>query len=563
MTMIESLADPEQSVDSDWTEARLEQAIVAAEAQVRAGELDAGEARLTELRGMAERLGNEGLIGECWRILALSQNWRGDFRATQASSLKAIAALEDAGRPGSLAQALSIAGSNLARIGEPNQALDYTNRSMELAQISGDRVIQARVLGNLGIYYSLTRNFERAVEATRQAIELQRPYDEHWLPLMNLGALLLESALARQDGPEGDGPQAQRELQESIECSEQAGHYFAENAIDTHLAVCVGNTGVAYLRLGRLDEAEEKLEEERAISVRGGYRDTENEALGYLGVLALKRGDHARAEKFMLQALALAEAINERESIARGWLNLSRLREATGDYREALINFRRYHEVTQSRLAEQAEARAEAFAVKLEVERQRLGAELHRLRAAELSATNEKLEAEAKLLDRYANEDSLTGLANRRFLNAALAKAFANSVASDKPMTVAVIDVDHFKLVNDNYSHAVGDQVLQQLARILTAQLRGRDLVARLGGEEFVVIFDAEGAIDALPVSERMRVAVERFDWHTVGSRLAVTVSIGLASRTFQDAPEQLLAAADTALYEAKRAGRNCVRVYR
>jgi diguanylate cyclase (GGDEF)-like protein len=563
MTQIESFADGVVEVDTQWTEPKLGEAIAAAEAVVRAGELAEGEQRLARLLVAAEQLGSKGLMGECWRIRALAQSWRGDLGGTQASSLKAIALLEEAERDSSLAQALSIGGSNLARIGEPTEGLEYINRAVELAQASGDRVIQSRVLGNLGIYYSLTRNYERAIEATQAAIDLQRPYSDHWLPLMNLGALYLESAAARQ-GPEAElSEQARHELQSSYECSLQAEAHFAAVDIGPLRAVCIGNMGVALLRLGRLEEAQVKLEEERQISARGGYRDTEEEALGYLGVLALRRGDHAQAEQFMKQALSIAEENHERESIGRAWLNLSNLREAMGDFREALNCFRRYHEVTQSRLAEQAEARAEAFAVKLEIERARLGAELHRLRAAELTATNQKLEAEAKLLDRYANEDSLTGLANRRFLNAALAKAFAQSVASDNPMTVAIIDVDHFKAVNDTFSHAIGDQVLQALARILTTQCRGRDLVARLGGEEFVVIFDAESANDALPVSERMRSAVERFDWASLDTRLSVTVSIGLASRTDQSAPEQLLASADSALYDAKRAGRNCVRVFK
>ncbi len=537
-------------------------AVREAEERVRAGDLDAGEVVGFEILKRAEAINSALLIGECWRIISLAQNWRGDYRSAQSSCFKAIAALEETHASSSLAQALSLAGSNSARMGDTTEGLEYLNQAVDLAQQLGDKLIQSRVLSNLGIVYSLSRNYPRAIEAMRQAVELQSDSVERWVPMMNLGALYLESAAMRQDGEEGDDEIAQEELRISIGYSERACVHFKGQKNDTHLAVCYGNQGVALLRLGQLEQAEAMLEEERVISVRSGLRDTEEEALGYLGVLCLRKKDFSRAERLLIEALAVAEDNNGLESIARRWLDLSRLRELTGNFREALFCFQRFHDFTQRRFAEQAEARAEAFAVKLEIERARLGAELHRLRAAELSATNEKLAAEAKLLDRYANEDSLTGLANRRFLNARLAKAFSESAVSGSPMTVAIIDVDHFKLVNDNFSHAVGDQVLQQIARILTAQCRGRDLVARLGGEEFVIIFDAESSEDALPISERMRTAVERYDWGSLHDGLRLTVSIGLASRTTQDGPELLLAAADTALYAAKRDGRNRVRVF-
>jgi len=122
-----------------------------------------------------------------------------------------------------------------------------------------------------------------------------------------------------------------------------------------------------------------------------------------------------------------------------------------------------------------------------------------------------------------------------------------------------LIDVDHFKQVNDRFSHGVGDEVLRQLASIMRANCRQRELAARLGGEEFVVIVESADEADIARVAERLRAAVERFDWSSVRAGLQVTVSVGVARPSEVAAGPELLAVADRRLYAAKRAGRNRV----
>jgi len=122
-----------------------------------------------------------------------------------------------------------------------------------------------------------------------------------------------------------------------------------------------------------------------------------------------------------------------------------------------------------------------------------------------------------------------------------------------------LIDVDHFKQVNDRFSHGVGDEVLKQLASIMRANCRQRELAARLGGEEFVVIVESVDEADIGRVAERLRVAVERFDWPSLCAGLRVTVSIGVARSSEVAVGTDLLVVADRRLYAAKRTGRNRV----
>ena len=164
---------------------------------------------------------------------------------------------------------------------------------------------------------------------------------------------------------------------------------------------------------------------------------------------------------------------------------------------------------------------------------------------------------EATLL---ASTDELTGIANRRAFMSQLDREIAGATEFGWPLAVAMFDVDHFKLVNDRYGHAVGDRVLQLIAARAAGVVRGGDLVGRLGGEEFGILMPGATLEEAAHVAERLRQAME-----TVAemdeSLPGVTISIGIAARESQRSAKELLASADVALYAAKGEGRNRVRI--
>jgi diguanylate cyclase (GGDEF)-like protein len=153
-----------------------------------------------------------------------------------------------------------------------------------------------------------------------------------------------------------------------------------------------------------------------------------------------------------------------------------------------------------------------------------------------------------------ARTDPLTRVLNRRGFSEALAVEIARARRAGEPLSALMIDLDHFKRLNDRHGHAAGDRTLQQVAQVLRTQLRGIDAVARLGGEEFCVLLPSCPADDAAGRADALCVAVAQ----PASGALGVTVSIGVA--TLQDADRDggaLLHAADSALYEAKAAGRN------
>ncbi|MQP65449.1 PleD family two-component system response regulator [Niveispirillum sp. SYP-B3756] len=164
--------------------------------------------------------------------------------------------------------------------------------------------------------------------------------------------------------------------------------------------------------------------------------------------------------------------------------------------------------------------------------------------------------------------DSLTGLFNRRYLSAHLPRLLDRSGGNAKPVSALMFDIDHFKVVNDSWGHGVGDEVLKEVAGRASRNLRNFDLVARLGGEEFVVIMPDTDMTQATLVAERLRkrIAETSFDVAAPVQKIDVTISIGVAvTDGRQDADgktesgDQLLRRADMALYQAKRSGRNRV----
>lgn len=158
--------------------------------------------------------------------------------------------------------------------------------------------------------------------------------------------------------------------------------------------------------------------------------------------------------------------------------------------------------------------------------------------------------------------DGLTGLYNRHYLNTHLDNLVRHALNNNKPLSLMIMDMDHFKQVNDNYGHDTGDEILKLLSEIIIKSIRSADLAARFGGEEFVVLMPETEAQQAKDVAERIRKTVETTDMkvsHAVGS-LKKTISIGVAFlNEMGDSGPALLKRADEVLYKAKHGGRNMV----
>jgi two-component system cell cycle response regulator len=172
----------------------------------------------------------------------------------------------------------------------------------------------------------------------------------------------------------------------------------------------------------------------------------------------------------------------------------------------------------------------------------------------ELVETNKRLEL-------LSITDGLTKLHNHRFFQDELARAFEESQRYQRPLSLAMIDIDFFKKINDTYGHAVGDDVLKQAAVLYRNSVRSTDLVARYGGEEFAVMMPETSLQDGITFAEKIRHLMEESALETQAGAVPATVSIGVASVPHSriHSAKELIVAADKALYRAKRGGRNQV----
>ncbi|MEO7717550.1 MAG: sensor domain-containing diguanylate cyclase [Capsulimonas sp.] len=171
------------------------------------------------------------------------------------------------------------------------------------------------------------------------------------------------------------------------------------------------------------------------------------------------------------------------------------------------------------------------------------------VRAARLEAINARLEALAKL-------DGMTGLKNHRAFQERLETEFQRASRYNMPLSLLLLDVDHFKSFNDTYGHLAGDEVLKVLAHVLQESARGLDFVARYGGEEFVMILPHADYLGAVGIGQRMREGIEAASW----PHRPITASVGVSTLTrAMERPSDMIAHADRALYASKAGGRNRV----
>lgn len=246
------------------------------------------------------------------------------------------------------------------------------------------------------------------------------------------------------------------------------------------------------------------------------------------------------------------EALSRYQRQGEAWLGLSndKAQEALKAIHKSTIEMKRLFDLPTGDLGNPDEILARANEAMVQISLQ-----------AHVEAS--KLERENKALARKATTDSLTGAANRGRFNEVLRQSFDEAI--DSPLSLLFLDTDHFKKFNDTYGHLVGDQVLIELAALLKRETPEHALVARYGGEEFAVILPQTARVDAALLAERLRSMIQQLEVESgEGEKLRITASIGVASqeRGCFERPEQLVKAADQAVYAAKAGGRNCVRVF-
>lgn len=342
---------------------------------------------------------------------------------------------------------------------------------------------------------------------------------------------------------------------------EQASH-FAQRALDVDKALdnplSLSNI---YFILGKIEIAKQNYPEainhyQKIIRLsQNASLNIHAEALLALARCHLGLGDQAQALSYC--EMALAKAIETEDFFAQVacHLEFSKLYKAQEKYQQSLYHFESFYHLKDKLMNEQTEKMRQALEIYYDTEALRRESEMQTRKNEVLKSYIYELEILHQEVHELSMRDHLTGLYNRRYLFEYL------GLARDKVkhISVAIIDVDHFKQINDTYSHETGDEVLKSLANLLTSFSRGNDIIARYGGEEFVIIFPNTTLNNATKACQRLYDMSREHSWSSTYPDLKVTFSVGISYGKSED-HNHLLVQADQKLYKAKNAGRNCMK---
>jgi two-component system cell cycle response regulator len=404
-------------------------------------------------------------------------------------------------------------------LGEEERALEYYHLSLKLKREVGNRVGEVGSLNNVGNALRRRKDYPRALECHTLGLEIARELNHRSgqaVSLLNQGRIY------------ADTDQSER----ALECYLAALQTF--DAIGDRYYGVIARIGIAQ----RLDHTEQP----------------------------------GAALEHLQFALRSAEQLDSQELLCQAHEALAAHLEARSDPASALFHLRasfRYHEAMHG-----AEARIQVKRLMIDAENGKAvqEADIYRLLHAELTRTYqdlqradaqkaellEELRLKSEELERLTLTDSLTGLSNRRHLNARLHQEFERSRRLGDDLTVVMIDIDDFKRVNDCFSHLVGDKTLQTVARILQSCVRSIDVLGRYGGEEFLVLLVETSPTAAAEICKRLCAAVRNHDWTTLHPDLwQVTISVGYCGDRTIEHSEGAVEVADGRLYAAKRAGKD------
>lgn len=456
--------------------------------------------------------------------------------------------------------ATAFAGVGLCqfRMGAHEDAVASLRQALDMASDQGLKTLEINVHNSLVPVHVGMDQFDDAQQHLQAGLALAETQGDHNLQtkLLHNGALL-----ARKRGDacaaRGDPAAAQSCWTEALGAVTQALALARQLHNRYDEAHSLGESGAMLRRLGRLPEADDALQATLALSHQVASQHLCTEAMLELGELRLAQDRHAEARALLEQAVAMARRLAARPELASACLALSQLLERQGDAAGALSLYKEYHEVGAAALAVSRKHAAAAGRLWLDYQDTVRRMAQYRQQAESLEAAHVALSREAAAALTASQHDALTGLLNRRGFDERLAAAATLAHSRGLPMTVAVVDVDRFKSINDVHSHGVGDEVLRGVAQLLQAHCRHGDFAGRWGGDEFVLVLVGADLEAGRSIVQRLQAALRERAWPGAAAGLKVTLSIGLAAWPQGQSFHAVLTAADRALYAAKRDGRD------
>ncbi|WP_424950683.1 tetratricopeptide repeat protein [Deinococcus sp.] len=518
------------------------------------------EAEALALEGLrlAESGTDELLLGRAHRAVGWFRFMSSDFEEALGHLVNGLdigVAYSDLGLQADCANFMAGVYNSLA---DYDKATDQLSVVLRIAREQQDRQREAHCLHNLGFVSTVSRSLDNAQKYLSESLAAYREIGDH------VGETTAMGSYASLAFEQGDYRLAVRLATQAASEAKLHGQAHVE-------AIAKSTAGKAHAKLAQYDPAEALQKEALEYAVFAGHRESQAWSLYELGQVYQGRADGVQAHGVYVEALGLAQELNTKELEMKTYRSLSELRAEAGDAASALDYYQKHHAVELEIFSQEASLKTRALMVQMEVERVKSDAQIYKLRSIELASANEALERanaeksglvnmledQSKLLKRQLSEDGLTGLYNRKHIEGVLQHEFWQQKSSSQLLCIAMVDLDHFKQINDRFSHLAGDQVLRVVAQLFTHACRPSDSIGRYGGEEFLFVFPGTTLEQGRMVCERVQAAIRDYDWNQVHPGLKVTLSIGLVADLSVPNHERLISRADTKLYEAKNSGRD------
>jgi diguanylate cyclase (GGDEF)-like protein len=439
-----------------------------------------------------------------------------------------------------------------ADAGQFSLSIEYASKGCARAEQWGEQRACAEMLSIAGVCFERSGDPWQGERLCRDSLAIARTLDQLRplaISLNNLSAVLVGKFYWLRDS------EAEAEGRAGIVESVGYAREFLQVAklLDDPFYMAIGYSNLSewLVQIGALEEAESTIKLALAANENDKYFAISQRDRCSLADLYLARGQHR-------DAIAVIQELRSRE-IARGepppadallriHHSLYNAYKAVGESQSALVEIEALRVLETKRTVESLKARSERMVTRIEAN--------HSQR--KLLEQANSLASHATKLEEIAYQDELTGIGNRRLLDNQLPGIIDAARGAQTPLAVVMLDLDFFKSVNDSLGHAMGDRVLIQVAELLRKHIRPGDLLARTGGEEFVLALPRIGAEAATQICERLRLSISEFHWAALSPNLKLTASLGVACAPEYDM-NTLIERADFAMYRAKRAGRNRV----
>lgn len=463
------------------------------------------------------------------------RSYQGDYAKALDDIQRAITEYQSSGQPDREYNAYTTLSNLYSHMGEYAQAITYLDRAEEYFANQGDQSEMAVIEYNKAVALRHQNKYAAAADSYLKSRKLSEAVGD--VPGIAYAELGAGSVLFS----EGEVNKALPHLQNALKRFEALGDI--EESAQVKLVL-----GRTHLALHHYDRAIDLLKQCMATYKASGTRSKVAEIYQHLAVAYAEQGDYHQAYELFRQFKIADDDLRNADKEKQ--LNALRVQfhSAQKDRENTLL--RKENRIKALELQQRQRQLVLQYSVLA------LGIVVLLL----LGYLAYRKIREARRMELLANMDALTAVPNRRNILHRLDTAYA-AAQPEGELAVIMFDIDHFKQLNDQYGHAAGDQALQQVAAAVQEQLRDQDSVGRIGGEEFLVVLPGATLATGLSVAERLRRTVEALSIPGLDDESRLTISLGVAGLGKDDSDSAaLMARADALLYEAKAAGRNCVR---